>query len=390
MASAGRETTPTPSTAARVRAVPWRTEREPPSATGAFIAQRVRSRRHVRRDVGVRVGRADRRQRDPPQRDVAAPDAGGDVVFLVERTPGALLHRRLPQREGEDGGRGQLLARRSPQRGGASRDHVVDDQVEGVRPLGRIVDGPGAADDHRGPVVHRVLHAAPRRDQTVQLGDGDAHVRGEGSAEPAGPGRAVQVERAVGVGPVRVDRERHRQHHGVGHPVAGHDRSEVGEQGIAEQRQHPAALGDGTVGLPGDGGPEGGRQRRHGTSLSNYWPAVTGHFSTISTGHSIGRTTRHSRSGSTATGPSLSAYSSRPRSATWCSPAPSPRRPAAQHPGAGRRPRGRAVGDRAGLRPAARRGLADRSARCRDVRGLRRRTAPRHPATGRPARRRPT
>ena len=41
---------------------------------------------HVRRDVGVRVGRADRRQRDPPQRDVAAPDAGGDVVVLVDRT----------------------------------------------------------------------------------------------------------------------------------------------------------------------------------------------------------------------------------------------------------------------------------------------------------------
>ena len=92
------------------------------------------------------------------------------------------------------------------------------------------------------------LRAATRPSSSVMV----THTSvASGSAQPAGAGRAVQVEGAVGVGPVRVDRERHRQHDRVGHPVAGHHGSEVGEQGVTEQRQHPAALGDGTVRLPG-------------------------------------------------------------------------------------------------------------------------------------------
>ena len=62
----------------------------------------------------------------------------------------------------------RVLARRVAD---ASRDHVVDDQVQRVLALDRVLDRARGADDHRRAVVHRVVEGRAPRDQPVELGD---------------------------------------------------------------------------------------------------------------------------------------------------------------------------------------------------------------------------
>ena len=73
------------------------------------------------------------------QRDDPGPHAAGlDVDVLVGGVAGAALDRRLVQRQRQHRRRGELLAGRPAQVRGPARGDVVDEQVEGVRPLGLV------------------------------------------------------------------------------------------------------------------------------------------------------------------------------------------------------------------------------------------------------------
>src|SRR3954451_10486668 len=86
---------------------------------------------HVGRRLGRRGGQ--------PQRHPPAPHAARlDVCLVIGGVASPTLDRRLVQRQGEHGRRGELLAGRPAQGGGTTRGDVVDEQVERVSPLLRV------------------------------------------------------------------------------------------------------------------------------------------------------------------------------------------------------------------------------------------------------------
>ena len=72
-------------------------------------------------------------------------------------------------------------------------------------------------------------------------------------AHPAGADRAVDVDRAVLVGPVRVDAEGHRERDRVAAGVHG----DVGDQRLAEEGQQLLAVAAAALAQPGDPGALG-------------------------------------------------------------------------------------------------------------------------------------
>ena len=180
-----------------------------------------RARGHVRRHLGnVHVGTRDRVAGHQTERDHTRPDTAGiDVDVLVLRVPVADLDRGLVQRQREQRRGGELLAGRPAQLGGPARCGVVHEQVEGAPALVGVGHHPRPADHDRGPVVHRVVEPRPGEHDAVEQGERDADVL-VGSLHQAARGdRAVQVQRAVAVRTVTVDREHggQRQRHAVDH-----------------------------------------------------------------------------------------------------------------------------------------------------------------------------
>jgi hypothetical protein len=111
---------------------------------------------------------------------------------------------------------------------------MVHEQVEGVLAFGGVGHHPRPADHDRGPVVHRVVEARPGENDAVQQGKGDADVLVGPLHQAARGDRAVQVERAVAVRTVMVDRE----HGGQGKRYAvDHDREVADQRGVEDRVQ---------------------------------------------------------------------------------------------------------------------------------------------------------
>ena len=197
------------------------------SRRGPLARRRPGPRAPGRRRSGRRAGR-------PAQRDDAAPDPGLDVLGVVDRALGAGLHRRLVQRHGEHGGRGQLLAGVGAQR---RRPPGIMWSTIRSRACPRSASSStsrAGADDDGGAVVHRVVEGRARGDQPVELGDRDAD-RGVGRAPRSQPARRPSRARRA----CRPRRARPRSTaNAVGStsgwlPVA--DRRRGGDQGVVEQ-----------------------------------------------------------------------------------------------------------------------------------------------------------
>jgi hypothetical protein len=135
----------------------------------------------------------ERRRRGEREREHPGPDGQLVVGLVVLGRAAAHLGRHLGQRHRQDRGGGRLLEVCAADGGGAPRHDMLDEGSQGRVLLGRVVDRPGAAEDHHRAVVQRVMEGRAGQHQPVQQGDGDADLHAGAQAEPAA-GRAVQVE----------------------------------------------------------------------------------------------------------------------------------------------------------------------------------------------------
>ena len=325
----------------------WRAS---PIRARAATARAATSAGHRALRVGVR--------RPAPRRPgaigmCATPDAGLDVLGLVDRAAGAHLHRRLVQRYGEH-------ARSPPAPCGCWRRSVAD--RPGImwstirssaccRSSGSSTSR--AVPDHdRGAVVHRVVEGRPPGDQAVELGHGHAHgrVRGAAAASRRRPSRGRRACRPSS-GPSRSTAK------AVGSTSGCPSTRRRGARPARRRgaRCSAAPVVDRAVAAAGDawcGRWARAGRARHATIVVDKWPVRTGHFPATSTGHyaatPAARPPRPRRPGAAAapSSPTRSGSSVAGRHAGR-------RRPAAEQPRARRRPRRVARGGRAGLRPAA-------------------------------------
>ena len=143
---------------------------------------------------------------------------------------------------------------------------MFDDRAQRGTLLARILDGPGAAEEHHGSVVGRVVHRRARQHQAIEQRHGEAGGRARGQRAQCSPGgRAVHVDHVCSTSvqgghdkrlPVRVDD------------------AEVREQSLIQDRVDQRPLVASAFALAPQAHAVGGRRRGRGAGRGGDLPVA--------------------------------------------------------------------------------------------------------------------